>query len=841
MIRAVKYVIAALLAVGWTDAAWALGLGDIAVNSKLNQRFSATIPLTSWTPNELASLQIRIASADDFHRLGIERGDYLSTLQFDLAGAGAAPQIVVSSPQPAHEPVLSFVVEASWAGGRLVHAYTVLLDPPLEPAATPPPASSAPVSKPAPAPAPAATTPPAASPAPKPAPAAIVPPAPKPAAPAPVAKPAVPAPAPAPTAAVDKGVYGPVAPQVTLWHIATEVRPDLGVSMDQVQLALYKQNPEAFVNGLQVKKGALLKVPTREEMRATDPAAAKDELNRIRGGAPLESKPEPAAPTPSKKKPVAEAAPAEPALPPPAEEAPAPHQAPADTMPLPAAPASGAPAEAAHGEAESTPPPAEHPAEAPAPAEPEHAPSEPAATPPPAHKPAPVPVPPPAAEGGSMLDLLLPLIAAVAVVVIGVAGWVLWRRRSLASAQKAPPPRMAAPKPERMSSAKMEAAAAATATAAAVAAAESAAETPEDAETPAAADSVAAMAEAVDTDAAPAIQEAPADEVPAFEETLSAATQSSPSLDFDMAEHGDAPKVSIDLDAHDPLSEADFHLAYGLYDEAISLLKDAIAKDPQRHALQLKLAETYFAASRPMEFQELAESLHGRVSDADWEKLATMGRQLLPETSLFQGGATPATSLPAEDELGNFDFNLNLDEPAAEAEPMLELPPEPAMAPEISASPVADEFTSNTPGAGVIDFDPGVLELTPADTGTGAGTQPEALPDIDLSSFDLSEPSNTPSSPVGGDAGTVEFNLDELDLGKPNAFMTPAETGGVETEETGMLPTEFGDEAATKLDLARAYADMGDNEAARGLLNEVLEGGSDTQKQEADALLKRLG
>ena len=73
--------------------------------------------------------------------------------------------------------------------------------------------------------------------------------------------------------------------------------------------------------------------------------------------------------------------------------------------------------------------------------------------------------------------------------------------------------------------------------------------------------------------------------------------------------------------------------------------------------------------------------------------------------------------------------------------------------------------------------------------------------------------------------GTIEFDLDELDLSKPAG-------GG------GHIAS--GDEIGTKLDLARVYADMGDNEAARGLLNEVLGTGNAAQKGEAEGLLKRL-
>ncbi|MYM62728.1 FimV/HubP family polar landmark protein [Pseudomaricurvus sp. HS19] len=49
------------------------------------------------------------------------------------------------------------------------------------------------------------------------------------------------------------------------------------------------------------------------------------------------------------------------------------------------------------------------------------------------------------------------------------------------------------------------------------------------------------------------------------------------------------------------------------------------------------------------------------------------------------------------------------------------------------------------------------------------------------------------------------------------------------------------DEVATKLDLARAYIDMGDRDGARDILDEVVAEGSDQQRQEAQELISRMG
>jgi len=48
-------------------------------------------------------------------------------------------------------------------------------------------------------------------------------------------------------------------------------------------------------------------------------------------------------------------------------------------------------------------------------------------------------------------------------------------------------------------------------------------------------------------------------------------------------------------------------------------------------------------------------------------------------------------------------------------------------------------------------------------------------------------------------------------------------------------------DAATKLDLAKAYQEMGDVEGAREILQEVLHEGDEHQRSEAGALLEKLG
>jgi pilus assembly protein FimV len=100
---------------------------------------------------------------------------------------------------------------------------------------------------------------------------------------------------------------------------------------------------------------------------------------------------------------------------------------------------------------------------------------------------------------------------------------------------------------------------------------------------------------------------------------------------------------AINLDQGDPLAEADFHMAYGLYDQAADLIRIAINREPNRRDLKLKLLEVFFVWGNKEQFLQAARELAGTRADAapgEWEKIVIMGKQLAPEDPLFSGGGT---------------------------------------------------------------------------------------------------------------------------------------------------------------------------------------------------------
>jgi pilus assembly protein FimV len=283
--RSNRYSLALVLLL--SGNAWALGLGEIRLDSALNAPMRAQIELLSATPEELENLQVGLASQETFERYGLDRPYYLQDLRFEVVESGSSNYISVTSTKPITEPFLTFLVEAMWSRGRLLREYTVLLDPPTfapapveetQPAVTAPqrsaPADSGRIERQAePLPMPAAETP-AARPRPIPA-------------PAPRSEPE-PAPEPKPQAGEPDLPYDTasgedylVQPRETLWGIASRFRPDFRLTMNQTMLAIYEANPEAFGGNINIlRAGARLRLPSADDIYRIDRAYALNEVVR---------------------------------------------------------------------------------------------------------------------------------------------------------------------------------------------------------------------------------------------------------------------------------------------------------------------------------------------------------------------------------------------------------------------------------------------------------------------------------------------------------------------------------------------------------------------------------
>ncbi len=262
------YLVILIIVSVWQSTAFGLGMGGIEVDSHLNEQLEARISIVTSDPAELEALEVRLASPEDFSRVGLQRSQGLNKLTFKVVDDPTGYHISVSSTEAIKEPFLNFLIEVNWANGRLLREYTVLLDPPVYV-----PTSTTSVT-------PSTTT----------------------------------------TSGLDDydtspevtdtrddyqstvddsyldsdtrsdtddddsnesqtdqsdysssyggEEYGPVPKGDSLWEIALQTRPDSSINVNQMMLALLRSNPDAFfqdnINAL--KSGEILRIPDRDEI-----------------------------------------------------------------------------------------------------------------------------------------------------------------------------------------------------------------------------------------------------------------------------------------------------------------------------------------------------------------------------------------------------------------------------------------------------------------------------------------------------------------------------------------------------------------------------------------------
>ena len=119
-----------MMALAMPGAANALGLGDIHVDSALNERLAAEIDIVGATPLELTDLRAAVANRETFLRYGADRPAFLSSATFKVTQDGQGrPVLAVRSTEAFTEPFVNFLVDLRWHNGELVRQYTLLLDP----------------------------------------------------------------------------------------------------------------------------------------------------------------------------------------------------------------------------------------------------------------------------------------------------------------------------------------------------------------------------------------------------------------------------------------------------------------------------------------------------------------------------------------------------------------------------------------------------------------------------------------------------------------------------------------------------------------------------------------
>ncbi|WP_341708443.1 FimV/HubP family polar landmark protein [Halopseudomonas sp.] len=254
---------AASLAALYAGVAGALGLGEIQLESALNQPLNAVIELQGAEGLGPDDVVVRLAQTTDFDNAGIDKPYFLDSLRFTPVLQNRRLTILVRSTQPVREPYLNFLVELRRPNGRMLREYTVLLDPPVYTSTASAPVAAAPVVAPArPSAAPVRT-------------------APRPQAPLPNLTPQP-----------DAGSYTTVSGD-SLWGIAERSRPAASVSIGDTMTAIHALNQQAFVDGdiNRLKVGQTLVLPTAQQLGASGGQAP------VRESAPS-APPGPTAPAP---------------------------------------------------------------------------------------------------------------------------------------------------------------------------------------------------------------------------------------------------------------------------------------------------------------------------------------------------------------------------------------------------------------------------------------------------------------------------------------------------------------------------------------------------------------
>jgi pilus assembly protein FimV len=254
------------------NSAWALGLGELQLESFLNEPLEASVDLLNTDGLHEDEIKVRLGTREDFKRLGLDRPFFLTSIEFDVAvGSDGNARIVMSTSDPVLEPYLDFIIEARWPSGRLLREYTVLVDPPAFSTATPIISASKRVEEVEGIPAPTKKTEAVTSTGTK----------------VDVRKSGL-GPGEMPqrdfnaataTSPVSGSKYM-IKRDDTLWQIAASAAPE-GATVHQTMLDIQRLNPNAFINNNinRVKAGYIVYLPSADDISSGDLSAALQEVN----------------------------------------------------------------------------------------------------------------------------------------------------------------------------------------------------------------------------------------------------------------------------------------------------------------------------------------------------------------------------------------------------------------------------------------------------------------------------------------------------------------------------------------------------------------------------------
>ena len=372
----------------------------------------------------------------------------------------------------------------------------------------------------------------------------------------------------------------------------------------------------------------------------------------------------------------------------------------------------------------------------------------------------------------------------------------------------------------------------------------------------------------------------------------------------EVIQDADVDESATGSEEDDLLQEADVYIVYGLYDQAESELKEAISKSPNNLAYRKKLLESYKASGDVASFEKEAEAFSDLDVDGKgehWEQISEWGSALSPNNKLFSGSVAAAsagvammagTASPQADS-NEIDLDSLLDDDAAavSAEEFENIDLDAILSEDMATDDMGDEsliadiddldlgeadFAVSSldtnevvvEEAEVAEFDLdaeiGSLdslldEAVAEETGTADSLEPTeevATFGLDMADNEIDLDMGTSGIDIDMEAPSLDLGLDVDSKGVDNILSSDSAYKSAEVKDDNLL-SDFDDNLSfldldadetveetqieSKIDLAKAYIDMGDIEGARSTLEEVMLDGSEEQKLEAEELLHHTG
>ena len=317
----------------------------------------------------------------------------------------------------------------------------------------------------------------------------------------------------------------------------------------------------------------------------------------------------------------------------------------------------------------------------------------------------------------------------------------------------------------------------------------------------------------------------------------------------------------------DPLAEADVYLAYDRDEQAIQVLKEAYAQHPEREELAEKLLEIYHKQDDRRAFDALAGEFQTRISSPNsstWGKVMEMGREISPGNPLYRSETEAAGMVmdePDDVEIVDRDGDTLLEK--ADDAPVefdigddeLDLASSPSEATAIQELDVDDLELLNEPRPKSDAMDAPTLsqiiqssDQIRQEPVVDVADEVQKDDDIELEEIefnlgedelDITEEAEDPQDSQKDSLQSITGNLEEeptlaeLDALEEDSYLS-------EASEQSIGKLEPYHESETALELAKAYIELGEKEIAKGFIEEVINEGSDKQKQKAEKLVKTL-